>query len=73
MRKREQPYFVKDGKFMPEKGDYFRFCFHRKESSLILSKMGSLCQRREIISDSAFIEMNVVKSIAGHARSKDCH
>lgn len=31
MRKREQPYFVKDGKFMPEKGDYFRFCFHRNE------------------------------------------
>lgn len=29
MRKREQPYFIKDGKFMPEKGDYFRFCFHR--------------------------------------------
>ena len=31
MRKREQPYFIKDGKFMPEKGDYFRFCFHRNE------------------------------------------
>lgn len=45
----------------------------RKESSHILSKMGSLCRRREIISDSAFIEMSVVKSIVGCVQSKDCH
>lgn len=31
MPRREQSYFVKDAKFIPEKNDIFRFCFHRNE------------------------------------------
>ena len=31
MSKRENPYFIKDGKFIPEKGDTFRFCFRWDE------------------------------------------
>lgn len=31
MPRREQSYFVKDAKFIPEQNDIFRFCFHRNE------------------------------------------